>query len=110
MLWSWIVDQIPLWAYVVVAVLVAGTLFYFFSPILVPLWNMTPRPVKYAIGVMMAIASAFVYGRNKGSSDAKEMERRRAADAIKTRAKIDEEVHNRSDTDLDKSASKWMRD
>lgn len=107
---SWIVDQIPLWVYVAVAIPLIGGAFYFASPILVPLWNLTPRWVKVAGGVILAIGSAFVLGRNKGARDAKELQRRNDAQAIDNRREIDHEVQNLDVPAVDKRLDKWLRD
>lgn len=107
---SWIIDQIPLWVYVVATLLVTGTLFYFFSPILVPLWNVTTRWVKVVGGIILAIGSAFVLGRNKGAKDAKEVQKQQNAQAEQRREKIHEDVEKLHGTDLDKRLDKWMRD
>lgn len=107
---SWIVDQIPLWVYVAVAIPMIGGAFYFASPILVPLWNLTPRWVKVAGGVILAIGSAFVLGRNKGARDAKEMQREANQRAERNRVEKHDEVGKLHGPDLDKRLDKWMRD
>lgn len=107
---SWIIDQIPLWVYVVVTVLTVGAMFYFFSPILVPLWNLTPRWVKVVGGVMLAIGSAFVLGRNKGARDAKAIQQQANARAESHREEVHEAVQELHGDKLDKRLDKWMRD
>lgn len=110
MFWDWIIDHIPVWVYVVVIVLGTGALFYFFSPILVPLWNLTPRWVKVAGGAVLSVILAALAGRYKGRKDAEEEQRRRDAEAIETRKKVDDEVSHLSPDDRRKRLDGWVRD
>lgn len=107
---SWFIDQIPWWVYLVVGLFGTGALFYFFSPILVPLWNLTPQWVKVAGGVILAIGLAFVGGRNRGAKDAKERQAQANAEAETNRVEKHDEIQKLPPADLDKRLDKWMRD
>lgn len=103
-------DQIPWWLYILIAVPLIGGLMYFLSPVLIPLWRMTPTWVKGVGGFLLALGLAFVSGRNKGSRDAKEMQKRRDAEAVQNRERIHREVDHLNEPDVDKRLNKWMRD
>lgn len=107
---NWIFDHIPLWVWVTVTICGAGAAFYFFSPILVPLWNITPRWVKVVLGFILSILAALAAGRYKGAKDERDMQARRNAQAIQTRTEVDNEVGNLSNADADKRLDQWMRD
>lgn len=110
LIFNWLLDHIPLWVYVVAFCMGGGALFYFFSPILIPLWNITPRWLKLVLGFILSIGAALVAGRYKGAKDERDMEAKRAAQAINNRTEIDNEVGKLSGTDTDKRLGKWMRD
>lgn len=109
-MWSWIVDQIPWWVYLIGGMTVVGGLFYFFSPILVPLWNITPRWLKVALGGIGAAFLAWTAGRNRGAHDAAELQRRNDANAINNRNEVNQSVQNASPAERDKRLERWMRD
>lgn len=106
---TWLFSQIPLWVYVTGALLTVGALFYFFSPILVPLWNVTPRWVKVALGFVAALFSAYVLGMNKAARAAKERQKQLDQQAETHREEIHREVENLSPDDLNKRFDKWVR-
>jgi membrane protein implicated in regulation of membrane protease activity len=110
MIWNFIVDHIPVWVYVVVAVLGAGALFYFFSPVLIPLWNILPGWLKWLLGGIAAIFLAYVGGRYKGSHDEEERERQRDADALKKRKEVDDNVAKMDPKTVKTDLDKWRRD
>ena len=107
---SWIIDQIPLWVYITIGTLFTGAMFYFFSPILIPLWNVTPRWVKVAGGTVLAVFLAYVSGRNRGNKNAREEQKRRDARAVQTRQEIHDDVAQRSPDRVKRDIDKWMRD
>lgn len=110
MLWNFIVDHVPAWVYMVVAVLGAGALFYFFSPILVPIWNMMPTWLKVLLGGMGAAFIAWIAGRNRGRANAEEEERRKNAEALRKRTEVDTRVDKMDKTAVDHELDKWRRD
>jgi hypothetical protein len=107
---SWIIDQIPFGVWVVLTLGVAGALFYFLSPILIPLWAVTPRPIKIGLGFVISIALAILYGRSKGAQDAREMQKAKEAQAIENRRKINADVADDTDDELHRRTKRWMRD
>lgn len=106
---EWIFAQIPLWVYITATLLFVGAMFYFFSPILVPLWNITPRWVKYVLGVVAALFSAYVLGMNRASRAAKEHQKQLEAQANQHREDQDREIRQRPDDKLDSDFDKWVR-
>jgi membrane protein implicated in regulation of membrane protease activity len=107
---NWVIDHIPVWVYVVIIIGGTGALFYFFSPILVPLWNLTPRWVKVAGGAILSVILAALAGRYRGRKDAEEEQKKRDAEAIANRNKVNEDVEKLSPTDQRKRLDGWVRD
>lgn len=107
---AYIFDQIPWWLYLLLGGLAAGALFYFFSPILIPLWAATPKSVKIALGAVGAAFLAFIYGINRGNRNAREMQAKQNAQAVQKRTETDNEIAKLGDADLDRRLDKWMRD
>jgi membrane protein implicated in regulation of membrane protease activity len=110
MIWNWIVDHIPVWVYIVAGGLGIGAAFYFFSPILVPLWNLTPRWVKVVGAFIVSIFLAAVAGRYRGRHDAEEEERRKNAEALRKRQEVENETNKMSSGEVDKKLrDRWSR-
>ncbi|WP_194474510.1 hypothetical protein [Bradyrhizobium sp. CCBAU 51753] len=108
---NWIVDHIPLWVWLTIAAAGAGATFYFFSPILLPIWAALPAPVRVALIGVGAALLAFLGGRYRGRANAEEEERRRNADALAKRTEVDREVSNLSDKQAeDRLRDRWSRD
>jgi hypothetical protein len=110
MLWNLIVDHIPIWVYVVVGGLGIGAAFYFFSPILIPIWNLMPTWIKLVLGGATATFLAYMGGRYKGRADADEETRRQNDEALKKRQKVDANVAQMDEKTVDKRLDRWMRD
>src|SRR6266540_3819634 len=102
MIWNFILDHIPWWGWVIIIGLPTGAALYFFSPILIPLWNMLPRPIKTGLILIGSGFVAFMGGRYRGRANAEEEERRRNAEALQKRAEVDREVDRMSDDEADK--------
>lgn len=109
-IWNSIVDHVPWWVYMVLGTAGVGALFYFFSPILIPIWNMLPTPLKVALGGLAAAFLAWIAGRNMGRHNAEEEERRRNADALKKRNEVDNAVNRMDKKDVDAGLDRWRRD
>jgi hypothetical protein len=107
---NFILDHIPLWAYLVFGGLVTATLLYFFSPILIPLWQMLPRPIKSALILVVSVIGALLAGRYKGAKDERDAEARRNAAAIQKRTEVDADVSKLSNKDVKSGLSNWQRD
>lgn len=110
MLWNLIVDHVPVWVYVVVGGLAIGAAFYFFSPILIPLWRLMPTWLKVLLGGATATFLAYMGGRNRGRSDADEETRRQNEDALRKRVEVDNEIKTMDEKTVDKRLDRWMRD
>lgn len=110
-IWNTIVDHIPWWVYMVGGTIGIGALLWFFSPVLIPLWNVLPTPVKAVLIGVSAAFLAWIAGRNVGRHNAEEGERRRNADALRKRTEVDREVTNMSGKQTeDKLRDRWSRD
>lgn len=110
MIWNYIIDHIPVWVYVVIGVGGFGVLMYFFSPILIPIWNALPNWLKWAIGFVIAMFLAIMGGRYKGRKDAEEEQKKRDADAIANRKTVDNEISKLDKPAVNKRLDPWMRD
>lgn len=106
---SWIIDHIPLWAYVASAIVVSGAVFYFFSPILIPLWGLTPKWVKILGGGILTILGAYLGGRYKGAQNERERTQEADKEAIQRRQEVNKDVAKVPDSDLDKQLGGWLR-
>jgi membrane protein implicated in regulation of membrane protease activity len=105
-----LIDQVPTWIYLTVVFVVAGVVFYFFSPIITAIAAVMPNWMKIALGAVASLVAAFVYGRYRGAKTARELETQKQEKAVQTRSKINESVKNATDAELDKRADRWMRD
>jgi hypothetical protein len=92
MIWNAIVDHIPTWGWVVIIGVPILAAFYFASPILIPLWNMMPTPLKLFLGAIGAGMLAYLGGRYKGRKDAEDADARRDQVAIQKRSEVDARV------------------
>ena len=93
MLWNWIIDHIPIWVWLVILFGGLGALFYFFSPILVPIWNLMPKWLKVLLGGIVSVTLAALAGRYRGRKDAEEEQRRRDAEALQKRKEVEDAVN-----------------
>jgi len=107
---NYVLDHIPLWAYLVGGALLVGALLYFFSPVLIPIWNMLPKPIKVVLMGIVAVLGAYLGGRYKGSQDEREAERKRDAEAQNKRNEVDNEVDRKSADEVSKDLDPWYRD
>lgn len=105
-----VIDHIPLWVYIVVGVLAIGVLFYFFSPILIPIWNVLPEWLKAVILGIGAATLAYLGGRYKGNKDERDAEAARDAEALNKRKEVDNAIDKQSPQQTDKALDPWRRD
>ena len=64
----------------------------------------------YAFVFVSVVGGIFLKGVLKGKDQERRKNEELEAKAVKTRDEINDDVKNDSDTDLDKRASKWMRE
>jgi hypothetical protein len=111
MIVNYIIDHTPLWAWLTGGGIAVAVLLYLFSPILVPLWQALPQPVKIAIGFVVSIVLALLAGRHKGRQNAEAEERARNARAAQTRREVDADVNKLKEGDAAKTLrDRWSRD
>lgn len=109
-MFDWIVDHIPIWGWVLIIGLPVLVAFYFASPVLIPLWNITPRWLKLLLGAIGAVFLAFMGGRYRGHANAEEEERRRNAEALRKRQEVENETSKMSGGEIDKKLrDRWSR-
>jgi hypothetical protein len=110
-IWDMIVDHIPTWGWVVIIGAPVGAALYFAGPILLPIWNMLPTPVKLLLGGMVAAFLAYMGGRARGRWNAEEEERQRDADALRKRTEVDNAIDKKSPDQVQQDLRKrWSRD
>lgn len=111
MIWNAIVDHIPLWGWIVIFGVPTIVALYYLSPILLPLWNMLPTPLKVILGGAFAGLLAYLGGRYKGRKDAEDADKRRDAIAIQKRNEVDDKVDKMPTGDAEKELrNKWSAD
>jgi hypothetical protein len=89
---SWIIDHIPIWAWVVATLALAGVAWFYLGGVLLPIWNLMPKPLKIAIGGTLAAIGFYLGGRYRGRANAEEEDRRRNAEALQKRKEVDDAV------------------
>lgn len=102
---SWLFNFIPWQAWVVIALVVLGLTFQFWAPI----WLALPTWAKTAIVFVIVAFTAYIAGRNRGSKDERDIQRRKEAGAVQQREKIDAEIKRLDDTALQKRLDRWTR-
>lgn len=107
---EWIFAQVPWWAWLILVSPFVGAAFYFFGPVIMAIWAVVPRPVKWVLGGVLAFTLAFFAGRNKGIKLQKEQQKRLDERAVQKRQEIHDEVQKLDQPSLDKRLDKWMRD
>jgi membrane protein implicated in regulation of membrane protease activity len=111
MIWDFIVDHTPVWVYIVVGGAGIGAAFWFASPVLVPLWNITPKWIKVVLAFVVSVALAALAGRYRGRKDAEDLEKKREADALRKRQEVDNEIGKMGGSEVDKKLrDRWSRD
>jgi membrane protein implicated in regulation of membrane protease activity len=111
MIWNAIIDHIPIWGWVLIIGIPIGALLYFFSPILIPIWNALPKWLKVTLIFIGGVFLAFMGGRYRGRANAEDEERRRNAQALQKRNEVDRDVDNKSNSQVDKDLrDRWQRD
>lgn len=107
---SFLIDQIPWWVYVIGFLLVAGTLVYMFSPVLIPIWNALPKWVRWLLGGIFVVFLVFIKGRNMGHENAVKEQEKRNAEGERRREQLHEAINKANSSDVDRRLDKWMRD
>jgi hypothetical protein len=103
---SYAFNFVPWWVWLIALIVAAGFTYQFW----VPIWAITPKPVKIALAAIAAVLTAYVAGRNRGSKDERDRRAKADANAIQNRKDVDDEVRNLPADDLDRRLDKWMRD
>jgi membrane protein implicated in regulation of membrane protease activity len=109
-MFSWIFDHTPIWLWAVGVGAALAASYSIWLPIVLPIWVRLPAPVKAALIAIVAVISAYLAGRKKGTDDATQRQKDQNAKAIQTRAEIDHEVRTLPDADLKRRGDKWLRD
>lgn len=104
-----ILDHVPWWVWFTLTTAGVGAAFYFFHPILIPLWLAIPLPVRVGLIGLGAAIMAYFAGRNKGAQNADELRKQRDAEAIQTRLNVYREVANLDRPAVDERLAPWMR-
>lgn len=106
-----VIDHVPLFVWFIIVGAIVIPLLIYFGPILLPIWRMIPMPIRLFLAAVGAGILAYLGGRYKGRANAEQAERDREANAFKTRAKVDHEVDNLSESEVQKRLhDRWSRD
>lgn len=103
---GWLISSTPWWVWV----LIAAVLLAVFSQTLIPLWLALPATVRKVIIGIATLGLVFLAGRNRGKSDADNMQKQRDAKADRILKEKKDEIGNLDDAALRKRADRWMRD
>lgn len=101
---SWAFNYIPWWVWIIITAGGGGAILAFVPgalALVVSIWNMLPRPIKFVLGGAAAVVVAYLAGRNKGSKDERTMQAKRGAQATQNRKEINDEVRTMSPTKVD---------
>lgn len=109
-IWTFVVDHTPIWVWLTILGLVVGAAFYFLSPILVPLWNITPRWIKVVLAFIVSVILAALAGRYRGSQDERDKQNKANADALNKRKEVDSEVDKQTPEQTRQGLDRWYRD
>lgn len=110
MILNYILDHIPLWAYLVAGGIILLVLLYFFSPILVPIWNALPTWLKVTLVFIVSMIGAVFAGRYRGAKDERDAEAAREREAIQKRNEVDEKVSKMDAPAVHSDLDRWNRD
>lgn len=103
-------SMIPLWVWIVMGLLIAAPILYFFGPIVFGIWRILPNWAKIVLGAVFSVFGVFVYGRHKGYKTYKEHQEKLDRRAVENRKEIHDEVEKLSPSDTDKRLDRWYRD
>lgn len=102
---GWLFNYVPWWLpYVIAVVALVATMPYWG-----PFWNMLPRPVKIGLGALGAGIGLWWMGRNQGARSEREQLKKREAGATRQREQIDADVHNATDSEIDRRLGRWRK-
>lgn len=107
---NWIIDWVPWWLWFVLG---GGGLLATMSlwlPLATAVWSALPTPVRFLLGGFLAALAAYLAGRNRGRSNAKDEAAKRDAAATKNRLETNKEVSNMSKDQREKELDRWRRD
>lgn len=108
---SW-VDSVPPQWWIAMMVVAAVIAFYFLSPILLPIWALMPKWLRWLLGGFVLTIIAYAGGRYGGKKDADALAEKRGARANQIRdnedAKVKDFDNDRIDRDLRRGGG--MRD
>lgn len=102
---NWIINSIPLWAWVTI---VGAVLLATYS-LWLPIWNLLPGKVKVAIIFVATLGGAYLAGRYKGARDERDLVAKRNAEAIQKRLEVNREVDKLSNKEVDDKLKPWIR-
>jgi type VI protein secretion system component VasK len=106
---TWLLSQIPLWVYICATLLACAAAFWFLHPILVPLWAITPKWLRWTLGGIAAVIGAYITGMTAAGRAARERQKERERMANEHREELHRDIEKRSDTVIDRDFDKWVR-
>lgn len=100
---------VPLWAWIVLCGVIAAPILFYFGPVLLPIWNMLPRPIKLFFEAIVLALLAWAGGRYVGAKRERDEQARREANAIANRAEVDQNVARMDDKTVRDRLAKYNR-
>lgn len=101
---NWLMDYVPWWLWFLVAAGGTGALIAFVPgalALVVSVWNMLPKSVRWALLGVVAVLVAFLKGRNTGRANADAENKAKVQKADATRIKVERDVAKLSDKQVD---------
>lgn len=103
-------NAVPLWVWLVLCGISAAVVFYFLSPIIIPIWTLMPKWLKITLGALGAVLAAFIGGKHAGAKNERDLQKERDARADQTGREVRNEIEKLSPADRDKRLDRWLRD
>lgn len=104
-LWNWIINSIPLWAWIALA----GTALIATYSLWGPVWAMLPTKVKVVLIGIATLGGAYLAGRYKGAHDERAIQKARQREALQKRQEVDHAVDGMPTQEVDTQLDKWTR-
>ena len=103
---GYILDITPYWVWAAALAVVLVATFQVWSPV----WLVLPRWVKELVLFTLGVAGAYLAGRNRGSANERDKQKRANESALKRRREVEDEIKNLDGDGVNKRLNKWMRD
>lgn len=104
--WNLGINFIPWWVWGIIVIVALLFTWQIWGTI----WLALPLWAKVAVVFIFAAVLAYFAGRNTGSKNERDLQRKKDAEGEALRTRIDQSIKNLDDAALEKRASRWYRD